>query len=610
MSRFVPLLQRFAKDESGVFAVLFGLMAIVLIALGGATVDYVSLEQTRQRAQVALDAAALALQPEIYEDTVTEELIRQRAEAIVLERIGDISLLAAGVDQIDVDTEAGRLTLGGYFSVPTMFVRLVGVDDLGATFTSEVVRGSVDVEVSVALDVTGSMGGQRIEDLKDAVEELVSIIVQDQQEPTYSKVALAPYSQAINAGSYATALRGPIRGPKNISSMSWATGSTKNISGATRDDPVRITSNSHGFSNGDWVYIWDVNGMWQINNRAYQVTSRTSNTFRLQNTNGSYYNNYSSGGKVVKCLASNCDTVVTSTGHGFSDGDYAYVRDVSWLSGINNQLFRVTNTTTNTLVLEGYSMIGNGTYQANTGKLHCTTQNTAEGCDYFLFESQSGGWRLHGITNCVTERGGAEAFTDAAPSVSFVGRNYPGSNGCLTNQIVPLTSSVSTLNDAIDDLEAAGSTSGSLGILWSWYLLSPEFAYVWPEQSQPAPYGQERLLKVAIIMTDGEFNTVHYDGVIAQNTGSGSGSNSEKIRHDAHNGAPYEQSEEYCDAMKATGIEVYTVGFGITAGTPAANIMSYCASSAENVFLASDGAALLEAFTQIGNNISALRLTR
>ena len=68
MFQFAPLLGRFAKDESGVFAVLFGLMAIVLIALGGATVDYVSLEQTRQRAQVALDAAALALQPEMFCD--------------------------------------------------------------------------------------------------------------------------------------------------------------------------------------------------------------------------------------------------------------------------------------------------------------------------------------------------------------------------------------------------------------------------------------------------------------------------------------------------------------------------------------------------------------
>ena len=35
MIQFASLLRRFSKDESGVFAVLFGLMAIVLIALGG-----------------------------------------------------------------------------------------------------------------------------------------------------------------------------------------------------------------------------------------------------------------------------------------------------------------------------------------------------------------------------------------------------------------------------------------------------------------------------------------------------------------------------------------------------------------------------------------------
>jgi Flp pilus assembly protein TadG len=39
----------------------------VLVALSGAVVDYVGLIQTRDRAQIALDAAALALQPRIFE---------------------------------------------------------------------------------------------------------------------------------------------------------------------------------------------------------------------------------------------------------------------------------------------------------------------------------------------------------------------------------------------------------------------------------------------------------------------------------------------------------------------------------------------------------------
>ena len=59
----LKLLKRFRDDEGGAFLVLFGILAIVLVATSGAVVDYTSVEQARTRGQVALDAAALALQP-------------------------------------------------------------------------------------------------------------------------------------------------------------------------------------------------------------------------------------------------------------------------------------------------------------------------------------------------------------------------------------------------------------------------------------------------------------------------------------------------------------------------------------------------------------------
>ena len=45
----------------------------------------------------------------------------------------------------------------------------------------------------------------------------------------------------------------------------------KTITGATQADPVVITSNAHGYSNGDRVYITEVVGMTQLNNREYQL---------------------------------------------------------------------------------------------------------------------------------------------------------------------------------------------------------------------------------------------------------------------------------------------------------------------------------------------------
>jgi hypothetical protein len=141
-------------------------------------------------------------------------------------------------------------------------------------------------------------------------------------------------------------------------------------------------------------------------------------------------------------------------------------------------------------------------------------------------------------------------------------------------------------------------------------MLSPNFGYVWPEASRPAPYLERNLLKAAIIMTDGDYNTVHCNGAVAKNSGTGSGSVYEHINCDAPNGNADAQARRYCDEMKATGIVVYTVGFGITAGSTQANLLTYCASGAQNAYLASNGAGLTAAFQRIARNISTLRLTQ
>lgn len=611
MFQIAPLLRRFAKDESGVFAVLFGLMAIVLIALGGATVDYVSLEQTRQRAQVALDAAVLALQPDIYRPGMTAEQIRLRAEAIVLERIGNTNILEARVDRVEIDLDTGRLFLSGDFTMPTTFVSLVGVTQLQAGFNAEAVRGAVDIEVAVALDVTGSMAGQRIIDLRSALNNLIDAIVQDEQSPNYSKMALIPYAQAVNSGPYAATLRGPVLDSKNISNLTWLSGNSAFISGISRASTAVVTANGHGFSNGDWVYIWDVTGMSQVNNRAFQVANRTSNTFQLSGTSSSGFSTYRGGGQVRKCDNQNCDIRVTSNGHGFSAGQFLHVTGVGGLTGLNDRTYSVrTVVNANTLTLTGTPGSGTGTYQSNTGQLHCTWQTAAAGCPYYYFNAVSGGTNTFPINTCVTERS-ANGANDQPPSVTLVGRNYAGSNnGCPTQTIVPLTANKTTLRNTANALNAAGSTSGSLGTLWAWYMLSPNFGYVWPAGSQPAPYGQQNLLKAAIIMTDGEYNTVHCNGVVARNSGSGSGGTGDQISCDAPNGDSDRQARTYCDAIKARGIVVYTVGFGITAGSSQANLLTYCASNVSNAYLANNGAALASAFAQIARNISSLRLTQ
>ena len=79
----------------------------------------------------------------------------------------------------------------------------------------------------------------------------------------------------------------------------------KTISAATRANPCVVTANSHGFSDGDEVYISSVVGMTQLNGKYFKVAGKTTNTFQLQdvdgnNVNSSEFSPYSSDGTAAR----------------------------------------------------------------------------------------------------------------------------------------------------------------------------------------------------------------------------------------------------------------------------------------------------------------------
>ena len=82
-------------------------------------------------------------------------------------------------------------------------------------------------------------------------------------------------------------------------------GTDKNITGATQADPGVITSASHGFSDGDEVYIDSLGGMTELNNRNYKIANSTTNTFTLQDLFGNDidttgFTAYTSGGTATE----------------------------------------------------------------------------------------------------------------------------------------------------------------------------------------------------------------------------------------------------------------------------------------------------------------------
>jgi len=600
---------RFAGDRGGNVAMMWALMGTILIGLIGLTVDFTRAQTIRARMQNAVDGAALVAERGALTMTLEERTAAARAlfDAEMGELAhGDVTFT---VTPLNDDDGGHRVTAA--IPMPVTLARIISPRDWTLAVDSEAQQGGRNIEVALVLDTTGSMSGSRISDLRAAAVDLVTLIVDEEQEPYYTKAALVPYSMGVNVGSYADSVRGPVTGGRSISAATWASSPARNISGATRASPVVVTANNHGFSNGDRVYIRDVGGMTQINNRVFTVAGVTTNTFQLKNSsggniNGGGYNSYTSGGMVTRCEATNCEVVVTADNHGLATNDYVHIRNVNGMTNINNsthQTWRVT-----VLDSDRYSLnSSNGpSYSAYTsgGTSYCVVA----GCQYYRFTNVSGSVRVHQITNCVTERVGSNWDTDVAPSTSYVGRNYPSSSaGCSPAMITPLTDDVATLTTRINALQPSGTTAGQIGIDWGWYMLSPNFGYLWPSQSRPGSYNSSETLKIAVLMTDGEFNTHYCNGVAASNaTGV---SSSDRINCSATNGDGFDQAEAICEEMKEAGIVIYTVGFDVGNIQRAQDVLENCATTSAHAYTADDGDELRAAFQAIGNAIAQLRLT-
>lgn len=198
-------------------------------------------------------------------------------------------------------------------------------------------------------------------------------------------------------------------------------------------------------------------------------------------------------------------------------------------------------------------------------------------------------WRQRTFTStCVFERSGDEAFTDALPGEDqyLMAAGYSDRNDCSNLTPLALTSDEEPLDEYIGNLNAGGNTAGHLGVAWGWYMISPNWSSVLPEESPPLAYDEPDSAKALVLMTDGDFNTVG----------------------DYDNGSSSWQAKQLCDEIKEQNIVIYSVAFQAPSG--GREVLQYCASGADSFFTPDDGEELTDAYQAIATSISDLRLTR
>lgn len=436
----------------------------------GLAIDTLRWSHAKKQTLSALDAAVLAGGRALQVNPSNPAAAISVAQSFYKKNIE----LRSGVTDDTITFVVGKNGL--YFEargnayLKTTLLKLMGIDRLSLLDDSGARHARADLgvgknadsnlEIAVMLDVTGSMAGSKLQDMQDAAHELVDIVVWDDQSTRRSRMALIPFSQAVNVGH---TLFAKITNKNTSSTVTQLLNESR-----TNSDKRRLT----------WKSLL-------LPSRAYAQSS--------------------------------------------GDGVTANISSA-----------------------------------------------------------------------CVVERNGPDGFTDVAPSAGAylnaydiakanVGhvKNSPCKPGSVTVQ--PLTADRSKLHAKIDSFIASGYTAGHIGTAFAWYALSPNWSAIWPTDSEPANYSDPEVKKIAIIMTDGEYNTA-YNG--------------------ASNGGSASQAVQLCSNMKAKGIVVYAVGFELGGNESALQVMKDCAYSSKEFYEADNGTELKQAFRDIAIRISQLYLSR
>jgi Flp pilus assembly protein TadG len=244
---------------------------------------------------------------------------------------------------------------------------------------------------------------------------------------------------------------------------------------------------------------------------------------------------------------------------------------------------------------EAVRMSSTSTANAARGAINWGATSATPGSEYLTVGNST----FRASSRCVTERTGVHAYTDVAPNVAPVGPFYSDDGSCPTGAaMMALSSDKVALKALIGGLTAGGYTAGQMGTAWAWYTLSPNFNTLWP--SSPArPYtdltvmnakNKPILQKIAILMTDGDYNTQYCKGV-----------GNHDISCSGDNGSSQSQAGKLCTAMKDKGITVYTIGAQVSAN--AKTFLQGCATSPQHYYDATDGGKLKAAFIDIANKL-------
>lgn len=662
MRGLTSLLRRFRDDERGVFAVLFGVFAIVLIAAAGAVVDFTRIELTRTKAQQALDSAALGLQPKMFLSTpYTSDQYKTNAKALLTERLGDTTL-TSDVDVATFNTTDGTLHLEGWVEVKTAFVALIGIPKVKARIMSEATRKRLNLEIAMVLDNSLSMdtytdtnrNGRKDGAEKSRMDNLIlaarcatdvlmsgttncaatGLDTEDAKASTTTnvKIGIVPFTEFVNVGT----------ANKTASWMDQTGASSLGNDNFDSDDNEGTVYSSavNRFALFDKLSNVTWGGCVEARKQPYDTTDElpvsgdtlfTPEFSPDEPDSGGYFNNYLADRPSActnKDAGSWVETKVKS-GCGSNYGNNASASSKQSTYNSCNRSETATYVQTNwdgtTKTPAATSMPASMPDKNGQAILPiCTTSYTSSG--------SNSNYTLRVIKSCNYQFTDRELQERLCKYTGSIDTSKEGPNqDCPYNALTPLTNTKATVIAAIKNMAPQGYTNIHQGAIWGYHMLSSTAPLV------EAQGYDTSTVKVIILMTDGENTVRSYE--------SGNMNKADGYQAYGYPGAPVSSGTPYNGRIYSTNyptpssdsevtaamddrtletcaqakkpvasgepdkIVIYTIGLNAP-NQKTIDLLDDCATDTDHSFFPTDPADLTATFKLIADQLSNLRLSK
>ncbi|MDQ2065712.1 pilus assembly protein [Xinfangfangia sp. CPCC 101601] len=184
--------QSFTRDESGVVAPLMLVFFFLMLLIGGLAVDLMRFETKRVALQQTMDRATLAA-ASLENSLAPEDVVRSYM---------DTSGVDGVLDNVRVVTAMNARIVEARASVRSKnyFMSMMETPHLDANNRSEAEQRITNVEISLVLDISGSMDtGSKIANLKSAASEFIDTVLANDNENKIS-ISIVPYNGQVNIG--------------------------------------------------------------------------------------------------------------------------------------------------------------------------------------------------------------------------------------------------------------------------------------------------------------------------------------------------------------------------------------------------------------------------